>query len=144
MDIVEVSGAFMDRNIVGSQVEVVGIGELQRGQSCDQHHVCGLWLCKGSYVCFRKRRFAWRGRAEEDVLEVFHLNSGIMGCKVGYSPKHLAARADRYDGLCARIAEIYSSNRTLCASVAKHQKYHRGVGCCVATIEGMRGMFAIV
>jgi hypothetical protein len=29
MDIVEASGAFMDRNIVGSQVEVVGIGELQ-------------------------------------------------------------------------------------------------------------------
>ena len=33
MDIVEVSGAFMDHNIVGSHVEVVGIGELQRGLS---------------------------------------------------------------------------------------------------------------
>ena len=133
----------MDRNIVGSQVEVVGIGESQRGRSCDQHRVCGLQLREGSYVCFRKTRFAWRGGAEEDVLEVFHLDSGIMGCKVGYLPKHLAARADRYDGLCARIAEIYSSDCTLCASVAKRQKYHRGVGCCVATIEGMRGMFAI-
>ena len=29
MDIVEASGAFMDRNIVGSHVEVVGIGESQ-------------------------------------------------------------------------------------------------------------------
>ena len=29
MDIVEASGACMDRNIVGSQVEVVGIGESQ-------------------------------------------------------------------------------------------------------------------
>jgi len=43
MDIVEASGAFMDRNIVGSHVDVVvgshvdvvGIGELQRGRSCN-------------------------------------------------------------------------------------------------------------
>ena len=104
---------------------------------------CGLQLREGSYICFRKMRFAWRGKADEDVLEVFHLNSGIMGCEVGYLPKHLAARADCYDGLCARITEIYSSDRTLSASVAKRQKYHRGVGCCVANIEGMRGMFAI-
>jgi len=143
MDIVEASGAFMDRNIVGSQVDVVGIGESQRGRSCNKHHVCGSQLREGSYVCFRKTRFAWRGGDEEDVLEVFHLGSGIMGCKVGYLPKHLAARADRYDGLCARIVEIYSSDRTRCASVAKRQKYHRGIGCCVATIEGMRDMFVI-
>ena len=38
-----------------------------------------------------RRDFAWRGEDEEDVLEVFHLDSGIMGCKVGYLPKHLAA-----------------------------------------------------
>jgi hypothetical protein len=143
MDIVEASGAFMDRNIVGSHVDIVGIGESQRGRSCNKHHVCGSQLREGSYVCFRKTRFAWRGGDEEDVLEVFHLDSGIMGCKVGYLPKHLAARADRYDGLCARIVEIYSSDRNRCASVAKRQKYHRGVGCCVAAIEGMRDMFVI-
>ena len=100
-------------------------------------------LREGSYVCFHKTQFAWRGGDKEDVLEVFHLDSRIMGCKVGYLPKHLAARVDRYDGLCARIAEIYSSNCTHCASIAKRQKYHRGIECCVATIEGMRDMFAI-
>jgi hypothetical protein len=143
MDIVEASGAFMYRNIVGSHVDVVGIGESQRGRSCNKHRVCGSQLREGRYVCFRKTRFAWRGGDEEDVLEVFHLESGIMGCKVGYLPKHLAARADRYDGLCACVVEIYSSNRTRCASIAKRQKYHRGVGCCVATIEGMCDMFVI-
>ena len=106
MDIVEASGAFMDRNIVGSHVEVVGIGESQRGQSCNKHRVCGSQLREGSYVCFHKTRFAWRGGDKEDVLEVFHLDSRIMGCKVGYLPKHLAARVDRYDGLCALIVEI--------------------------------------
>jgi hypothetical protein len=124
MDIVEASGAFMDRNIVGSHVEVVGICESQRGQSCNEHRVCGSQLPEGSYVCFRKTQFAWRGGDDEDVLEVFHLDSGIMGCKVGNLPKHLAARADCYNGLCARIVEIYSSDRTCCASVAKRQKYH--------------------
>jgi hypothetical protein len=91
MDIMKVSGAFMDRNIVGSHVEVVGIGELQQGGSCNKHRVCGSQLLEGSYVCFRKTRFAWRGGDKEDVLEVFHLDSAIMGCKVGYLPKHLAA-----------------------------------------------------
>ena len=77
----------------------------------------------------------WR----EPDLWTLYLDSGIMGCKVGYLPKHLAARADCYDGLCARIVEIYSSNRTHCASVAKRQKYHRGV----ATIERRCDMFVI-
>ena len=80
MDIVEASGAFMDRNIVGSQVEVVGIVELQQGRLCNKYCVCGSQLREGSYVCFRKTQFAWRGGDEEDVLEVFHLDSGIMGC----------------------------------------------------------------
>jgi hypothetical protein len=143
MDIVEASGAFMDCNLVGSHVEVVGIGKSQRGQSYNKHCICGLQLHEGSYVCFRKVQFAWRGGDKEDVLEVFHLNSRIMGCKVGYLPKHSAARADRYNNLCAHIVEIYSSNRTLCTSIAKRQKYHHGVRCCVATIEGMHDMFAI-
>ena len=143
MDIVEASGSFMDRNIVGLQVEVVGIGESQQGRSCNKHRVCGSQLREGSYICFRKTRFAWRDGDEEDVRDVFHLDSGIMGCKVGYLPKHLAARADHYDDLCVRIVEIYSSDHTHCASVAKHQKYHRGVRCCMATIEGMWDMFAI-
>jgi len=143
MDIVEASGAFMDRNIVGSHVEVVGISESHRGQSCNEHRIWGLQLLEGSYICFRKTQLAWRGGDNEDVLEVFHLNSGIMGCKMGNLPKHLATWADYYDGLCARIVEIYSSDHTRCASVTKRQKYHRGIGCCVATIEGMRDMFVI-
>jgi len=64
MDIVEASGAFMDHNIVGSHVDLVGIGESQRGRSCNKHHDCGSQLREGSYVCFRKTRFAWRGGDE--------------------------------------------------------------------------------
>ncbi len=137
MDIVEAINSIMDRNIVRAQVEVVGTGELQCSRLCNEHCVCGLQLCKSGHVCFSKTRFAWRG------LEVFHLDSGIMGCRVGYLPKHLAARTNRYDGLCVRIMEIYSCNCMHCDSIAKHQKFHSGVGCCMATMEGMSDMFAI-
>ena len=36
-------------------------------------------------------------------------------CKVGYLPKHLAARAHAYDGLCARVVEIYSAQSEVAA-----------------------------
>jgi len=44
---------------------------------------------------------------------VFHLDSRIMGCKVGYLPKHLAARADRYDGLCAYCRDLLQQSNPL-------------------------------
>ena len=107
LKVVESSGTFVDPNIVGSDVEVVGTGESQRGRSCGEHNVCGNALVQGgSYVCFGKARFAWCDGKEENVVEVFHVKEGRKMCKVGYLAKHLAFCADRYDGLCARITEV--------------------------------------
>ena len=39
LKVVESSGTFVDPNIVGSEVEVVGTGESQRGRSCCEHYV---------------------------------------------------------------------------------------------------------
>jgi hypothetical protein len=75
--------------------------------------------------------------------EAYFIEDGLATCKVGYLPKHLAFRADRYDGLCARILEVYSSDKAETDCVAKRQKYHRKCGCCVAVIVGMKDMFAI-
>ena len=142
---VENRGFAIDPDLIGSEVEVVGTTESQRGRSCAKHRCCGEALVRvDSHVCFRKTRFAWRdGEEEEDVLEVYFLEDGLATCKVGYLPKHLAFRADRYDGLCARILEVYSSDSAECDCVAKRSKYHRIFGCCVATVLGMKGMFAI-
>ena len=86
-------------------------GESQRGHSCGEHNVCGNALVQGgSYVCFGKARFAWRDGKEENVVEAFHVEEGRKTCKVGYLAKHLAFRADQYDGLCAHITEVYSAN----------------------------------
>lgn len=144
LDVVEARGFALDPNLIGSAVEVVGTTESQRGRSCDDHGCCGTALLRvGSHVCFRKTRFAWRDGEEEDVLEVYYLKDGLRTCKVGYLAKHLAFRADRYDGLCARIVEMYSSDRAVCDCVAKRQKHHRNFGCCVAVVLGMKDMFAI-
>ncbi len=74
---------------------------------------------------------------------MFLLNKGLRTCKVSYLPKHLAYRVDRYDGLCVRITEIYSGDAAHCACIAKRQKYHHNVGCCVVIVVGMKDMFAV-
>ena len=87
--------------MIGSQVKVMGTREKQRNRTCKNHNKevpCRSHLCVGSFVCFCKNRFAWQNAKDEDVLEVFLLEKGIQGCKVGYLTKHLAARANRYDG----------------------------------------------
>ena len=59
LKVVESSGTFVDPNIVGSNVEVVGTGESQHGHSCGEHYVYGAALVRvGSYVFFGKARFA--------------------------------------------------------------------------------------
>jgi hypothetical protein len=59
IQVVESSGTFVDPNIVGSDVEIVGTGESQGGRSCGEHNVCGTALVRvGGYVCFGKARFA--------------------------------------------------------------------------------------
>jgi hypothetical protein len=132
---------FFYHNLIGSQVKVVGTGEKQHNRTCKLHKEvpCGSQLCVpvGRFVCFRKNWFAWRDEKDEDVLEVFVFENGIQGCKVGYLPKHLAARADRYDGLCARIVKIYSGDRITCDNIAKRQKFHHNIGCCLAVILRM-------
>ncbi len=99
----------------------MGTGEKQRNRTCKLHKEvpCGSQLRVGTSVCFCKNQFAWRDEKDEDVLEVFVIKNGIQGCKVGYLPKHLAARADRYDGLFIRIVEIYSGDCATCDNVAK-------------------------
>jgi hypothetical protein len=142
-DLIKKNGHFMDPNLVGSSVKIVGINKLQRGCSCDDHVVCGQSLKHGSYVCFCAEHFNWRGDKEEDVISVYRLKNGERTCKVGYLPKHLAVRAHRYDGLCARVSEVYSGDILQCASVTKRQKHHRKEGCCLATIEGLKKMFGL-
>ena len=97
----------------------------------------------GSYDCFGKARFAWRDGKEEDIVEVFHVEEGRKTCRGGYLAKHLAFRADRCDGLCTCLTEVYFGDRTVCDNAAKQLKFHRNIGCCVAIIIGMKKMCAL-
>ncbi len=47
-----------------------------------------------------KEKMRYRGDEEEDVLAVYVVAGGVVGCKVRFLPQHLASRkADNYDGL---------------------------------------------
>ena len=71
---------------------------------------------------------------EEDCLVAYVVGNGVMTCKVGFLPRHLSIRrADDYDGVYARVVEVYSP-RSL--NITKRQKRHRNLGCCVAKILG--------
>jgi hypothetical protein len=52
-----------------------------------------------------------------------------------------STRADKYDGIFARITEVYSDR---CISKVKRQKMHRNEGCAVAKILGNRVYMGIV
>ena len=85
-------------------------------------------------VRFVKERLIWRGEDEEDVLVVYALKGvGELSCRAGFLPQHLAStRAEDYDGIFARITEIYSDR---CTSKVKRKKMYR---CAAAKILGNR------
>jgi hypothetical protein len=84
LTLVEFSRNFMDPNLVGSKVKIVGMGKSQHDRLFSAHNVCDTALLpKGSYVCFHNMKFAWHDGEEEDAVEVFHIKDGVKTCKVG-------------------------------------------------------------
>ena len=81
------------------------------------------------------------GRREEDVLAVYCVADGVVGCKVGFLPQHLASRgADDYHGLYAWVMEVYSPQSR---NSTKRQKFHRNKGVAAGKILGDSATFAI-
>jgi hypothetical protein len=93
-------------------------------------------------VKFVKERLAYRnGVEEEDVITVYCVSYGVVGCKVGFLPQHLVMRgAGDYDGLYARVIKIYSE---MSCNSMKRQKHYRNDGVAVAKIMGDNAAFAI-
>ena len=89
--------------LTGQLIEIVGTAEKNRGRSCSKHDCCGSQLEVYSKVQIVKERLAYQdGGIEEDVLAVYCVADGVVGCKVGFLPQHLATRgADDYNGLYA-------------------------------------------
>jgi hypothetical protein len=119
--------------LVNTMVNIVGTNANDRGCNCLFHNCCGMQLQVGSKVHFRPERLIYHEGQEEDVLTVYVVGDGIMTCKVGFLPQHLAVRADAYDGLYARIISVYSNR---CTNVPKREKFWRNRGCCVARVLG--------
>jgi hypothetical protein len=122
--------------LVHRLVDIVGTGANNRGCSCIHHKTCGMQVKVGRKVMFRWEKVVYQDQGqEEDTIAVFLVANGIMMCKVGFLPAHLARRVQDYDGLIVHVISIYSDR---CNNMVKRQKFWRNKGCCVARILGSR------
>jgi len=119
--------------LTGRMIEIVGIAEKNRDRSWDQHDCCGSQLEIYSKVKIVRERLAYQnGGEEEDVLAVYCIAGGVVGCKVGFLPQHLATKgAHDYDGLYARVIEFFSPHAK---NVTKRQKFYRNKGVAVVKL----------
>jgi hypothetical protein len=80
-----------------------------------------------------KEKMRYRGDEEEDVLAVYVIAGGVVSCKVGFLPQHLALRrANDYDGLVLCVWEVYTEQ---CKSIVRCNKFHRKEECAVAVMS---------
>jgi hypothetical protein len=81
-------------------VDIVGTETNKNERSCHAHEVCGAQLVPGSKVRIRRETYISPTTGdEEDCLVAYVVGNGVMTCKVGYLPRHLAIRrADDYNG----------------------------------------------
>jgi hypothetical protein len=135
--------ALLLQHLQGTMADVVGIEKNDRGHWCHAHDVCGDQLISRSKIRIRKETMisVLDGGTEEVVITAYIVSDATMMCKVGFLPRHLAShRADDYDGMYARVIEVYSSRLT---NITKHQKHHRNHGCCVAKILGIDPLYSL-
>jgi hypothetical protein len=105
-----VNQSLLAERLRGTMVDIVGTETGENGRSCHAHEVCGMQLIPGSKVRIRKETVISPTTGdEEDCLVAYVVGKGVMTCKVGYLPRHLAIlRADDYDGMYASVIEVYS------------------------------------
>jgi hypothetical protein len=104
-----VDRALFAERLRGTLIEIVGAETSKNGRERHAHKVCGAQLTPGSNVCFRRETYISPTTGnEEDCLVAYVVSNGVMPCKVGYLPRHLAIRrADNYDGMYACVVEVY-------------------------------------
>jgi len=95
-----VDHALLVERLRGTMIDIVGTETNENGRSCHAHKVCGAQLVPGSKVRIRKETYISPTTGyKEDCLVAYVVGDGMITCKVGYLPRHLATRrADDYNG----------------------------------------------
>jgi hypothetical protein len=95
-----VDRALLTERLQGTMIDIVGTETNENGRSCHAHEVCGEQLVPRSKVRIRRETYVSPTTGdEEDCLVAYVVGDGVMTCKVGYLPRHLAIRrADDYNG----------------------------------------------
>jgi hypothetical protein len=88
-----VDRSLLAERLMGTKVDIVETETDENGKACHAHEVCGSQLVPGNKVRFRKETVISPTMGnEEDCLVAYVVGNGVMTCKVGYLPRHLAIR----------------------------------------------------
>ena len=120
------------RHFTGDYIHIVGTECGDRGCSCPDHKHCGSVLLKGSYVRIHLVDLSPFGLNEEG-LEVRLLVDLKDTCRVGFVSRSYMARARQYDGVTARVCEVWMISDE---SGTKRNMVRQNKGYCVTGILG--------
>ncbi len=89
---------------------------------------------RGMKVKVIKDGMRYRGDNQDDVLAVYLISDGVVGCKVRFLAQHSAVtRVDDYNGLIIHVVKVYLER---CNSIVKCNKMHQNEGCCIGKLLG--------
>ena len=77
------------RHPSGVIVDVVGIEEPSRGQSCEEHATCGDMLEVDTVVRFCAIQLLNNKKKEETAITAYWVTDGVDRCRVGFFTKIL-------------------------------------------------------
>jgi hypothetical protein len=140
IDMVEILVTLFHPGMIGSLVKVVGTNKNSHGPTCAKHNACGKGiLLVGVKVSFRKDRWAWRSKEEEDIMCVHLMLAGKVTCHVGMLPQHLAKWVAYFDGVYTHSVEMYLERYNKIWQI----KYRRNSGLCIVQVMGIKRVIGI-
>jgi hypothetical protein len=72
------------------------------------------------------------GREETGAIAAYLVSDGIDQCRIGFLQRHFVPHARSFDGVLARVTEVYSSINS--EIPIKRKKCRHNMGCCLAAL----------
>ena len=93
-------------HLSGIIVDVVGIKEPSRVQSCEVHDTCYEILAVDTLVRFRAVQLLGDQGKEETAIAAYWVTDGIDRCRVGFLPRDCVKHKLDFDGKLAQVTEL--------------------------------------
>ena len=100
------------RHPSGVIVDVVGIEEPSRGQSCEEHATCGDIMEVDTVVRFLAIHILNYKKKEETAIVAYWVTDEVDRCRVGFLPRFCIKHKSDFDMKLAQITELLSKSPT--------------------------------